>query len=35
MGHERYKTAKKRKRNIQKKRTARTIYGKEIIWIVR
>ena len=28
-------TARKRRRDIQKRRTARTIYSKETIWMVR
>jgi len=35
MGYGRYKIARKRRRNIQKRRTAKTIYGKETIWMVR
>jgi len=35
MGYGKYKMTRKKKRNIQKRRTARTIYGKETIWIVR
>ena len=31
MRYKRYKIAKERRRNIQKRRAARTIYGKEII----
>jgi len=34
MRHRRYKTTRKRKRNIQKGRTAGTIYSKKAIWIV-
>jgi len=33
--HRRYKITRKRKRNIQKRRTARTIYSKKAIWMVR
>jgi len=34
MEYGRCKIAEKKRRNIQKRRTARTIYGKEIIQIV-
>jgi len=33
--HGRYKMTRKRRRNIQKRRTARMIYSKKAIWIVR
>jgi len=35
MGYRKYKTTRKKRRDIQKKRTARMIYGKETIWVVR
>jgi len=35
MRHGRYKMTRKRRRNIQKGRTARTIYSKKAIWMVR
>jgi len=35
MEYRRCKMARKRKKNIQERRTTRTIYSKETIWIVR
>jgi len=35
MRHRRYKTTRKRRRNIQKGKTTGTIYNKKAIWIVR
>jgi len=35
MRHGRYKTTRKRRRNIQKGKTTGTIYNKKAIWIVR
>ena len=35
IGHGRCKMAKKRRRDIQKRRTTRMIYSKETIWMVR
>jgi len=35
MGYGRYKTTRRGKRDVQKRRTARMIYSKETIWIVR
>ena len=34
-GYKRYKITKRGRRDIQKRRTARTIYSKETIWMVR
>ena len=33
--HGRYKTTRKRRRNIQKRKTAGTIYSKKAIWMVK
>jgi len=35
MGYGRYKMKRKERRNVQKRRTARMIYSKETIWMVR
>jgi len=35
MGYGRCKTTRRGKRDVQKRRTARMIYGKETIWMVR
>ena len=35
MRHGRYKAIREEKRNIQKRRVAKEIYGKETIWIVK
>jgi len=35
MGHGRCKMAKKRRRDVQKRKTARMIYSKKAIWMVK
>jgi len=34
-GYKRYKITRKEKKDIQKRRTSRTIYGEKTIWMVR